>query len=139
TRAGSPRRRRGPRRRPRCPGRRTAPSTGPSGPSPGRRRSGHGSSWRGSSSSRHRRVRDVTLTPPKLATRPPWRWRAELAFLVILAVLGALSAVLTADEFGLPLTLAWVPLLLLWWRHDAPVAVVLIVELASVPSRALYG
>ncbi|HSK24570.1 MAG TPA: histidine kinase [Egicoccus sp.] len=81
------------------------------------------------------------LPPGQPAPRPPLRPRAEALLLVSLAGLGALSAVLAASggSLALPLALAWGPLLVLWWRHELPLAVFALLEVAAVPSRALYG
>jgi signal transduction histidine kinase len=75
----------------------------------------------------------------ELAPRPQLRPRWEAALFAVLAALTALSAVLAADTLALPLALAWSPLLVLWWRHDAPLVVFLLVEVLASPSRILFG
>jgi signal transduction histidine kinase len=75
----------------------------------------------------------------ELAPRPQLRPRSEATLFAVLAALTALSAVLAADTLALPLALAWTPLLVLWWRHDAPLVVFLLVEVLASPSRILYG
>jgi signal transduction histidine kinase len=75
----------------------------------------------------------------ELAPRPQFRPRWEAALFAVLAALTALSAVLAADTLALPLALAWTPLLVLWWRHDAPLVVFFLVEVLASPSRILYG
>jgi signal transduction histidine kinase len=86
----------------------------------------------------HRGVRSLMVLPRAVHPRPPARPAVEVSLVAALAVLTGLSGVLAGDGLALPLALAWAPLLLLWWRHDAPALVFLLVLLA-VPSRGLYG
>ena len=71
--------------------------------------------------------------------RPPLRPAVQATILAVLAALTGFSAVLADDGLALPLVLAWAPLAALWWRHDAPVAVYLLLLLAGTLSRSLYG
>lgn len=65
----------------------------------------------------------------------------EGALLVFLASLAALSAGLatTAVAFPVGLLVGLLPLLALWKRRDAPVLVLVLVELLAAPSRLLAG
>jgi signal transduction histidine kinase len=65
----------------------------------------------------------------------------EGALLLVLALLATISALLAAEV--VPVSTALVagaaPLLALWWRRDAPIAVFLLIELLAAPSRVLIG
>jgi signal transduction histidine kinase len=78
--------------------------------------------------------------PRAVHPRPPVRPAVEAALLVVLAALTSLSAVLAGDDgLVLPMTLAWAPLLVVWWRHDAPAVVFLLLLAVAVVSRSSYG
>jgi signal transduction histidine kinase len=73
--------------------------------------------------------------------RPFPRGLTEGALLVVLALLATISALLASEEVPLATALAagLAPLLVMWWRRDAPVAVFLLIELLAAPSRLLVG
>ncbi|MFU8839454.1 MAG: sensor histidine kinase [Nitriliruptoraceae bacterium] len=83
----------------------------------------------------------MTTIPELLRQRPLPRAVSEGALLALLAALAAVSAFLTRNEVGFTIGLAsgLLPLLVLWRRRDAPVAVFLLVELLAGPSRVLSG
>ena len=61
--------------------------------------------------------------------------------LVVLAVLAGISARFASDDvgFGVGLAVGVAPLLVLFWRRDAPVLVFVLAQLLAVPSRLLVG
>ncbi len=77
----------------------------------------------------------------QLRQRPLPRALTDGGLLVVLGLLGLVSALVVAGDIGLPVALAVAaaPLFALWWRHDAPMAVFLAVEVLASPSRVLTG
>jgi signal transduction histidine kinase len=83
----------------------------------------------------------MTWTLAQLRPRHLPSAATEGALLVLLAALAALSAGLATTEVAFPLGLlvGVLPLLALWKRRDAPVLVLVLVELLAAPSRLLLG
>ena len=79
--------------------------------------------------------------PSWLTRRPLPRWLSDGALLVVLALLAGASAALAPVEVSVPVLLAagLAPLLVLWWRQDAPLVVFVLVQLLVGPSRLLAG
>lgn len=72
--------------------------------------------------------------------RPLPRAITEGALVAVLAILAAVSAQLAADgNYITLLATGLAPLLVLVWRHDAPVEVFLLIQLLAIPSRYLTG
>lgn len=83
-----------------------------------------------------------------MSSLPAWSRRrplppalTEASLLVVLALLATISALAAPEEVPLTTALAVgaAPLLVLWWRRDAPIAVFLLIELLAAPSRILVG
>jgi signal transduction histidine kinase len=76
-----------------------------------------------------------------LRQRPLPRAVSEGALLALLAGLAAVSGGLASNDvaFTTALLSGLLPLLVLWRRRDAPVVVLLLVELLAAPSRVLIG
>ncbi|MFO7777867.1 MAG: histidine kinase [Nitriliruptoraceae bacterium] len=73
--------------------------------------------------------------------RPLPRALTEGGLLGVLALLAAISALMVPDPVprSTALLAGAAPLLVLWWRRDAPIAVFLLIELLAAPSRFLIG
>lgn len=73
--------------------------------------------------------------------RPLPRALTEGGLLLVLALLATVSALMAPEEIprSTALLAGAAPLVVLWWRRDAPIAVFLLIELLAAPSRFLIG